>query len=120
MASYFVDHLNAIPMCGADHGHIGACLSAKPRLVVLWSTRGSWSNDRFQLGYVVFLDLAAQHRSHLPVLRIFESSAQSLNSVGIFLLQGFLLLLQPLAVVTRVLYHGSHGSNLKLLKISGL
>ena len=52
--------------------------------------------------------------------RIFESSAQSPNSVGIFLLQGLLLLLQPLAVVTRVLYHGSHGSNLKLLKISGL
>ena len=51
--------------------------------------------------------------------RIFESSAQSLNSVGIFLLQGFLLLLQPLQS-SHVFYHGSHRSNLKLLKISGL
>ena len=56
----------------------------------------------FQLGYIFFLDLAAQHIGHLPVrgsLDLHNLSTPSASS----LLQGFLLLPQPLVAVTRVL-----------------
>jgi len=50
-----------------------------------------------------FLDLAAQHIGQLPVSRIFESLAQSLNSVGLFPRSRILTAAAALAAVTRVL-----------------
>ena len=77
------------------------------------------SNDRFQLVYVFFLDLARSAYRSLARSRIFESSAQSLNSVGIFhSFEGILTAAAPCGGHT--CSKGSHGANLKLLKIREL